>query len=495
MENKEFKRRSKSKKQITDNSALIEFQNNQAKLLQNYLNRIVLSRVMSADMGTTHEGKRDIYSIFGYKRILDFQDYFWRYDRQDIATRIVSAFPEASWALKPEICDKDTPDEVTPFEEQIKDLITDRNVFHYLTRADILAGIGRYGVIMLGFNDGKKADKPVVKKKGMKLLYMRPYSEGSVKIVKLNGDTKSDRYGLPDMYEITQTINVDGTTTEATNVTNMKVHWSRVQHILPDDLGENDVFGMSRLNNVYNRLQDLDLIAAGGAEAFFRGAYPGMAFKADGDTTMDPEDRIALEQEIDDYVNDYKRYIKLKNIDVTQLESKVASPKDAADLIITLISAAKGIPKRILTGSERGELASSQDSKAWNERVGKRRTDKNELMILRPFIDKMIAVGVLSEPDSKKYDVKWPDLFQPSVADKAKTAESAMRALKDYGQTPGAELILPVELFLTRFLSMTNADIKWIDKNVAGEYKSELDDLDIDNKDLNIIDDDLNGGE
>jgi hypothetical protein len=55
---------------------------------------------------------------------------------------------------------------------------------------------------------------------------------------------------------------------------------------------------------------------------------------------------------------------------------------------------ALGVPKRVFMGSEQGELASSQDSKSWGKRVIKRQNEYLTPMLIRPFIDRLIAMGV-----------------------------------------------------------------------------------------------------
>ena len=54
---------------------------------------------------------------------------------------------------------------------------------------------------------------------------------------------------------------------------------------------------------------------------------------------------------------------------------------------------AYGVPYRILVGSEEAKLASSQDKRTWNERVQKRRDNYLTPMVVRPFVDRLIALG------------------------------------------------------------------------------------------------------
>ncbi len=53
--------------------------------------------------GQHFQGARDLYDTFGYPRHLLAEDYTAIYLRQDLAARIVDAFPDATWREIPEI--------------------------------------------------------------------------------------------------------------------------------------------------------------------------------------------------------------------------------------------------------------------------------------------------------------------------------------------------------------------------------------------------------
>ena len=122
-----------------------------------------------------------------------------------------------------------------------------------------------------------------------------------------------------------------------------------------------------------------------------------------------------------------------------------------------MIAAATRIPKRILIGSERGELASSQDEKSWNDTIEARQKEHCEAAIIRPTVDRLISVGVMPEPKDG-YTVDWPDLSTPSDKEKAEVGEMIAQAMKAYLEVPGTEQILPVEMFLKK-LGFTQSEI------------------------------------
>ncbi len=467
-----------------------------AVLAQNALMKMVANDLMTRStlaygncatgIGVTHGGARDIYQILGYKKKLEFSDYLWRYERQDIATRVVTAYPSAVWSMKPRVFETKTPGDETAFEKAFANIVIKNKAYHYLTRADKLSGIGRFGIVVLGFADNRALNTPLIKSSGLELIYMRPYHEGSVAIQSYEEDSKNPRYGLPTMYKIKTVIpeisnsNVAQTTKSISDHNQTTVHWSRVLHILPELGSENDIYAEPRLKNIYNRLQDVETIAGGGSEMFWRGAFQGMAFKNDEGATMTPESKAALTTEIDNYVNNMQRYLKLQNMDVKQLETAVADPKNHLDMQLTLISAGKGIPKRILYGSERGELASNQDENNWLSRVDERRVDHAELLILRPFIDRLIEYGALPEPETP-YTVEWPDLYSASGIDKAKIAEANMRALKDY-MLLGGDQVIPVDVFLEQELKYSTSLVERCMAAFTGIMDEEDNEINNDNQ-------------
>ena len=472
----------RKKRQLSQNTNMSLNTNNEALGLfaNELINRMTLAYSASdQNIGITHNGCRDLYTILGYKRDLNFADYYWRYERQDIATRVVNAFPSACWSLKPIVSESNTPTNETPFEKAFAEMVIQKKVYHYLARVDILSGVGRYGIVVLGLADGKKLHDPATKKPGMRLVYLRPYHEGSVSIESYDSDPSSERYGLPVMYKVDTAIpeisNVTpATITETTNT--VRVHWTRVIHVLPELGTENDIYGTPRLKNIYNRLQDIETIAGGGAEMFWRGAFQGLAFKNDEGATMDATGKAALEDEIEKYVNNFQRYIKLQNMDVKPIETQVADPTNHFDIQVTLVAAAKGMPKRIILGSERGELASSQDSVNWNKKVDERRVDHCELTILRPFIDRMILFGILPTPETG-YTVTWPDIYTPSGLERAKVSESLMRALKDYLTMPEGQMILPSKVFLQRIMGLSENEVAQAEEIIAGMSQAEKDEI------------------
>lgn len=432
---------------------------NERKLALQILSALSMRADIAARLGMSYSDKRDLYQALGYKKEPSFNDYMAKYRRQDIARAIIDAPVRASWRQPPRITESE--EEETKFEKAWSSLLKGRRVFHYLSRVDRLASIGAYGILLIGFDDGNGLDEEVRSAKDV--LYLSPYSEANAKINQYVDDPKNERFDLPQIYSITMRGRAQTSLSKNT-------HWSRVIHVAEDCL-EDDVEGMPRLEPVLNRLQDLDLIAGGSAEMFWRGALPGYGFKQDPGTTMQPQDLADLKDEIEEYMHDLKRYIRLRGISIENLAQQVADPSNHFAILVDLIACAVRIPKRILLGSERGELASSQDERAWMQRIDERRRQHCEAVILRPFVDRLITVGALPEP-KQGYTVDWPDLMAPSDKEKAEVGETKSKALKNYVDSIGADQIVPPEIFLRKIIGMTDEEIKEIEA-IQGQLGKE----------------------
>ena len=433
------------------------------KLIHNLLNDILSARSeLMFRLGKSYGTKRDLYKDLGYVLFPLFADYYGKYTRQDIASAVINAYPDACWGKFPEISEDEN--EETEFEIAWKQLVKDKKIFNYLLRADKAAGIGRYSCLLLGVNDGKRFDEQV--EQAGELLYLQVFLESNIAIQKYETDEKNSRFGFPKIYQLKLS------TGDHTQTISKEVHHSRVIHVA-EDLLDNEIEGLPRLQKILNRLDDLEKVVGGAGEMFWRGAFQGLAFKAQEGVQFDPEqDSTKLEEEIDRYIHGLQRYMKLQGLDVQSLAPSVSSPSGHVDVILDLIAGATGIPKRILIGSERGELASSQDETAFSKRVESRKINHCEPNILRPFIDKLIEVGILPEPKND-YTVKWPSPFQESEQEKANTALTKTNAIVAYANSPAVENVIPQEIFLKDILGMSSEEVDKIKEIAEGQINEE----------------------
>lgn len=430
---------------------------------------------MAQQLGVTYGGERDVYTALGYKKTLEFQDYWNKYTRQDISKRVIDMFPNSTWAGVPNVFETENPERETAFEKDLDKLVKNIDIYHYCNRVDKLSRIGRYAVLYLGFADNAKTDKQVTKAK--QLLYMQPFSEQNAQILTFDKNVKSPRYGQPETYKLSvASANASGATFTGANASvstnTITVHWSRVIHVA-DGLVESNVFGTPALECIYNRLDNLQLLTGGSAEMFWRAAYYGMALQMDKDAKMSEDQVKALDENVDKFTHQLTRVLKLQGIEAKSLAPQLSSPKEHVDVQLDLIAGAKGVPKRILTGSERGELASSQDKANWNELIAARRGEFAEPQLLRPLLDRFIAVGILTPPaEETGYTVGWPVDTALTEKEQAEISKLQAEAIKAY-TTGAGEFVMPTSMFLSEVMHFDEKTVAAIMEIMTGILKNE----------------------
>ena len=437
----------------------------QARLmLRNSIHKVLSSSILTSrasiahKLGETFQGKRDLYNALGYPQLneITYDNYYGKYRRHDVAARVIDAEVDGCWQQMPEVIEPEENE--TDFEKKWQELEKKHKIFSTLIRLEKLTRIGQYGVLLFGFSDVKvKEDMQKPLPASAELLYLQPYSEGNAVIKQFDRNPGSPRYGQPEQYQLSYTE--PGNNSTITN--DLLVHHSRVLHIT-ENLLESNIYGLPVLERVYNRLINLDLIVGGSAEMFWQGAFPGYAFVADADADITAE-ASTLEDEIDMYVHDFKRYMKLQGLKIEKLSSDVADPMNHVEVQMIMISIATGIPKRILEGSERGELASGQDEGHWNDKLQSRREFKTTPNIIQPVIEKLLSVKALPEPGAEGYEVLWPDLSSPTDKDKADIGKVRSESIKNYAAVPDTEFLIPFDTFLEEILEIDPETVKRIE--------------------------------
>lgn len=432
-------------------------------------------------LGQQFGGERDMYRTLGYDRNPDFDTYWNRYQRQDVATRVIVEPVNSTWRQPPDVTESDDASSPTSFDTEFEAFAEDTRLFHYLARTDRLAGVGQYAVLLIGFDDAQPIDQPV--RNAKQVLFLAPYSQANADVNTWNNDETDPRFGLPETYRINtegtkQPLQGGNTKTGRSRI----VHWTRIIHFPSDGVDESEIYGTPRLKNVLNRLMDLEKVVGGGAEMFWRGAFPGMVFKADKDTEVDEE---SLEAEIQEYVHEMRRYLQVQGVDTQELKPQVADPTGHVGAIVDLISGAKGMPKRKLLGSERGEMASGQDETNWNAVIGERRQNHVN-PVVRAVVNRMVEAGVLPRP-AKRFTISWAPTSDISPAAQAQVARDMAQAIAAYVNAVGAPSVVPIDVFLS--------DVLNLDAETVREVRAKIDEQEAADRLDELADDMTSGGE
>jgi hypothetical protein len=395
---------------------------------------------------------KDINYECGYPNTITIDDYKNMWDREGLASRVTELMPDESWAMEPKVYEDEKTEE-TEFEKAWDELNKERNLLHYLHRIDVMSGIGRFGILLMGLDDGKELSKPVdgindktgeaTGKNKHQLMYLKPFDEKAVEVKLKETDVSSPRYSFP----VTYSIEFEGNLGQSTSI-KKEVHWTRVLHVA-DNRWSSEVNGTPRMKTVFNRLLDARKIVSGSGEMFWKGAFPGYSFETKEGMEDVEIDSDQLREEFKSYADGLQRYLALTGVTAKSLAPQVADPKPHLEAQVRYIALTLGIPYRIFLGTEEAKLASFTDKETWNKRVKRRQDNYLTPLLLRPFVDRLIAYGALPEP--KEYFVDWPDLSTPSDKDKSEVARNQTEALAKYVGADVHMVFPPKEYFMEIF--------------------------------------------
>jgi hypothetical protein len=442
--------------------------------------------------------RRDINKECGYpntEQLNVLNHYKPLYEREPVAARVVNLFPSESWKVVPEVYDEEDEEVETEFEQAFKNVCNSLKgiswhggeegnpLWEYLKRVDELSGVGHFGVLLLGLDDGLALHEPAAgldpvtglpsgNGRQARLLYLRAFDEALADIVASETNPASPRHGLPTYYNLKfHDPNFNSQSNIGVDLTTRKVHWTRVIHVA-DNLSSSEVFGTPRLRPVFDPCCDIHKVRCGSGEMYWRGAFPGMSVETHPQLGADVGlDQDAIRTKMTSYMNGLQRYMAIAGATIKTLSPQVVDPTPQINVQIDSICIQLGVPVRIFKGSERGELSSSQDKDTWDERIELRQKTYLTPRLIVPVVDRLIALGVLPEP-LERYHVKWPDIRNMSAVTRADVATKVAQSLQTYVQG-GLEAVITDVDFLTRILGMSAKEAQSIVEATAGRVEEE----------------------
>ena len=396
--------------------------------------------------GITFAGQRDLYTAFGYSRDLSIKDFADRYDRGGIAGRIVDALPYATWRGGVELIEDHDAKNDTPFEAAWRDFAKRCQVGSRLLQSDVLSRIGTFGVLLIGGEGEVDTELPRGDGTSKRVQFLRAFlgsggpnarrlanNSGAVTFVDANidsfdADIHSPRFGEPVGYRIRTPV-----ANNSAELNSRIVHWSRVIHVAERALYD-EVYGEPALMRPWNLLDDLEKVTGGGSEAYFQRVKGTRVWSLDKDiAALDDPEKTAMADQIEKLQHGIINDVRMRGVNVQELSASVAEFGPNADAILTQIAGTTTIPKRILTGSEMGELASTQDRENWRDQVNGRRQGYAGPMILERLVDRLITYNYLPTPE--KYEAIWGSVMNLTEDEKQKGAQSWATTNRMYGST------------------------------------------------------------
>ena len=354
-------------------------------------------------LGVSKDGQRDIYDVFGYTRVRNFDNYFEAFRLQDIAGSIVTSLPSSCWRDGVELFVDDKP----VLEDELK-VLKKRKLFQKLEAADVLNRIGSFSVLYVGIAGQNPMDPIMPVAGGVKHLnkvFFKPYAEDGIIISNTEGEVTNERFGLPTMYQLT--VRTRTNSSQPIQEKTVNVHWSRIVHLAEGAL-DSEIEGLPALENILNRLVDLNKSVGGSAEAFFRNARQKIVLEADDKdfkNNFSPEAKADLDTATEAFQNGWQDFIKLHGIKAKSLDAPYHDPKETVMAAVKMISGATKIPIRILLGEGAGQLAGNEDKDSYNNLIDQRQKLWCCNWLERLF-EILAAAGLLAIPDNM--DIKFP---------------------------------------------------------------------------------------
>jgi uncharacterized protein len=472
---------------------------NELQVMQRMVGNILAARQEWLRRVTGGDPRRDIADECGYNKNPTVQDYQDLVDRHSIAGKVNSLWAEESWQVSPSVYEDEDSETVTPFEQAWdaldKQLAGEESffeeeeggaIFPALELVDKLSGIGHYGVLLLGVDDGRELNQPVrgynekntapagrdhdgklyvpsvngvysltvnvEQTTGRQLLYLSAFPESLAPVVQWEANKTSRRYGQPTMYRVTMCDPTKegevGTPPAATE----DVHWTRVIHVAdtfhhaPTSL----VMAVPRLQPVLDHLYNLSKLYGADAEAYWRNCVAKMILETQPSDGGDVDvDHTSLKDMFERAGTGMQAYYFLRNLTGKVLPPLVCDPTNHILAQLQAIAIKIGCPLRVLMGSEQGKLAADQDSTKWNKSLARRQKNYNTPRLIRPFVNRLVGVGVLPRPaDSVKCD--WPAINTQNDLEKAQIFLVKTQALAAYVSGNVESLVPPLD-YLTRY--------------------------------------------
>lgn len=386
-------------------------------------------------LGDNLPSDEDYYEVFSWDKNPTVEDYFALALRNPIAYAVTFLECDIAWRNLPEIVDTADPpggQDQTAFEAAIEELVDEHRVWHYARRAHKLAGIGKFGCLVIEFDDidgPGELSQPVGDPDGLR--GHKPFSRASIADVRVGGPG-TDRWGEPIAYQLDFS---DENETEGVirqeGPEQVWVHHTRVIHIPSDELLDDEIRGVPRQKPVYNQLIDIERTLGAAGTLAYRAAAWGIHVNIDKDFELE-DGGDELREHLERWQHGLENVLRTHGADeVKSLGGEDIDPSPITDVNFELISAQTGIPQSVLKGNETGERATTQDLKEWYGKIGGDQVEFLEPMIVREWVDRVLQYEIAPEPRGDGYDVEWDPLHERNEKDTAEIQQTRSQALQN----------------------------------------------------------------
>ena len=338
----------------------------------------------------TQGKERNYDKIFGYNKNPSYGSYCNLYQRNPIAHRITNEMVTKLWAAKPQIIIENNEAQTRTLNNAIEEF----DILNVMEQADLKAFLGGWSIIRIlpgQLNNPVRFDAFAAIELTVKL------EDGNV-----------PTYGQIKEYVIKKT-NTPILAKDAIHIAN-NTHFDRIK-------------GVPGLKPIYNTLQDISKIIGSSAESIWLAAAQRSIIQIQQDGGGDDK---AVEKTLEGMRKIQEGLIRnmaVINGSVSDTQQTAINPTSHFTVLTQQISAATGIPTRILTGSERGNLASTQDEENWRVQLRTRQVNHIETQILRPVLNYLFNSNLFTQ-ENLKASILWEEVSSEDgrIADATKIA-------------------------------------------------------------------------
>ena len=354
---------------------------------------------------------------------LTLNDYNDIYKFNVVAKAIINKPARQTWKKRPLLITKSDRE-----KKILNELFKTFSIFPLFESADRLCHLAEYSIIVFGFPGAPET--PV--DRASTIAWIQEYGQLEAIINTYDHDKLSPRYGQPLTYKIRAIV--------GDMIETVTYHWTRVIHISRTSKVKSDPY----LMDIYNQAKDMIKEAGAGSEGIFRAACYILGIEVDKESPLleDASEFDLLEDSAKKKQPLMETMIRAgkKTIDrgfgvvtvqggkLKSMQSRPASPIPSFDTNSGLVSMKTEYPKRMFTGNEAGELASTQDRDSMNDTTRSRQTNFAIPYILNLFIDRLILLKFINPID---YYWKFDVLSEPTAKETAETNKLKSETIKN----------------------------------------------------------------
>jgi hypothetical protein len=379
----------------------------------------VLREGLATSAGSLDSKRPTAWCEYGFPEHPQFNTFYRLWRRGGIAHGTVSLLIDKCWQTSPWVIEGDKFDdqaEPTTWERATAAKLTACDFWWAAKEADRRRLVGSYSGVLIQLADNRAWSLPA--QRGARIAKLIPAWEGQLQVAEWDTSETSATYGEPKAWMYKE-INVAGKG-PGRQVT---VHPDRV--IIFGDYRE----GISFLEPGLNAFINLEKVEGGSAESFLKNAARQLSVNFDKDTKL--ESLAAMYgvkvKDLAEGFNDGVRAINraqdaaliTQGAQVTTLTANVPDPEPHYSINLQTAAASVQIATRIITGSQSGERASTEDQKGFNARGQGRRVSQ---------LSRDIAAAIRHLQDIGQIDptvdftVIWDDLTEFSQGEKLDAA-------------------------------------------------------------------------